>query len=177
MPNRFQLGFLASFALVFSALLLTSNFIRAKLTQAGYDPAQLILLGLPKHDDDGPFRPPSAFLTSRVSMLSQLLALLLAAGTSLFVYWKFNSSTRVPPSTQSRTDLTSRTQACLGLEAMAGVSTRQEGRRLPKHCSVSRRRCFFVSVVSYTLPQLPLQAAPSRGRLGSAHRPTHYPRS
>ncbi|KAF7791920.1 hypothetical protein EIP86_002946 [Pleurotus ostreatoroseus] len=89
MPNALQLAFLASFALIFSALLLVSNFVRGKLADAGYDPAQLILIGLPK--DDEPFRPPSAILTSRTSMLTQLLALVLAACTTAFVYWKFNT--------------------------------------------------------------------------------------
>ena len=64
MPNSLQLAFLASFALIFSALLLLSNFVRGKLADAGYDPAQLILIGLPK--DDEPFRPPSAILNITV---------------------------------------------------------------------------------------------------------------
>ncbi|KAJ3519946.1 hypothetical protein NM688_g9228 [Phlebia brevispora] len=70
MPNQYQLAFLASFTAVFTFLLLASNFIRAKLADAG---------------------APFAFLTTKGSMLTQLFALVLAVATTAFVYYKFGS--------------------------------------------------------------------------------------
>jgi len=52
MPNKFQLVFLATFASVFSALVLISRFLDSKLLEAGYDYRNLILLGLPGHEMD-----------------------------------------------------------------------------------------------------------------------------
>lgn len=92
MPNQFQLVFLASFVGVFALLLLVSNFVKAKLAEAGYDISQLILIGLPKDDNDAFHTSPSAFLTTRNSMLAQLLAVVLALGTSIVIYLKFGSS-------------------------------------------------------------------------------------
>lgn len=91
MPNQFQLVFLASFVGVFALLLLVSNFVKAKLAEAGYDISQLILIGLPKDDNDAFHTSPSAFLTTRNSMLAQLLAVVLALGTSIVIYLKFGS--------------------------------------------------------------------------------------
>lgn len=50
MPNKYQLAFLATFASVFSALVLVSRFLNSKLLEAGYDYRNLILLGLPGHE-------------------------------------------------------------------------------------------------------------------------------
>ena len=46
MPNRYQVAFLASFVGVLTGLVLLSNFVSSKLKAAGYDPGQLILIGI-----------------------------------------------------------------------------------------------------------------------------------
>lgn len=63
MPNNYQLAFLASTLLSFFSLVFLSRYIQRLLVDAGYDPANLILLGLPK-DTSQPTSPPvmAAFL-------------------------------------------------------------------------------------------------------------------
>lgn len=50
MPNKYQLAFLATFISVFSALLFISNYLQARLKDAGYDISNLILYGLDDKD-------------------------------------------------------------------------------------------------------------------------------
>jgi cytochrome-b5 reductase len=68
MPNRYQLAFLASLFLTFTALLLTSRFINSKLLAAGYDISELILIGLPKNTNP----TPTAMGEVTVPLLSNL---------------------------------------------------------------------------------------------------------
>ena len=93
MPNLLQYVYLASFFLTFLTLATSFHFIKAKLKEAGYDPAEIILFGLP---------PPSNLEegTQNVNMsnfasgtYSQLFALVFTAVTTAFVYYKFNAST------------------------------------------------------------------------------------
>ena len=93
MPNQYQFAFIASFVGVFSFLLLVSAFIKTKLAEAGYDISQLILIGLPR-DESSYQSPPSSTLNTRVAMLAQLIALLLAVGTSAVIYWKYAGNKR-----------------------------------------------------------------------------------
>lgn len=94
MPNRFQLVFLGSFVGVFSALVFLFNYGKAKLRAAGYDISELILIGLPKDENDPPttYSTSSWLTSSKSDMFAQLLALILAVCTSAVVYWKFGSS-------------------------------------------------------------------------------------
>ena len=98
MPNHLQLLFLASFFLTFILLLTLSNFLSSKLREAGYDISNLILIGLPKSEDSHPHSPNQkatsepSFLDVRQSVIAQLLALLLAAASSAFIYFKFGRS-------------------------------------------------------------------------------------
>ncbi|EKM58580.1 uncharacterized protein PHACADRAFT_253032 [Phanerochaete carnosa HHB-10118-sp] len=89
MPNRYQFAFLASFVGVLSGLFLVSNFIKAKLKAAGYDPAQLILIGLPKDENSTPSPLPSWLSSENSEMFAQLFALVLAALTSAAIFYKF----------------------------------------------------------------------------------------
>ncbi|GJE89965.1 cytochrome-b5 reductase [Phanerochaete sordida] len=92
MPNRFQVAFLVSFVGVLTGLVLLSNFVTSKLKAAGYDPAQLILIGLPKdkEHEPTPLALP-AWLSERSDMFAQLFALVLAALTSAAIYYKFGA--------------------------------------------------------------------------------------
>lgn len=56
MPNNYQLAFLASTFASFFALVFLSRYVQRLLVDAGYDPANLILLGLPKSSKPPP--PP-----------------------------------------------------------------------------------------------------------------------
>ena len=97
MPNHLQLLFLASFLLTFILLLTLSNFLSSKLREAGYDISNLILIGLPKSDVSQPHSPnhmatsEPSFLDVRQSIV-QLIALLLAAASSAFIYFRFGRS-------------------------------------------------------------------------------------
>lgn len=66
MPNRYQLVFLASTFASFFALFFISRYIHRPLLDADYDPANLILIGLPKNEPDSlpPTPNMSAFLTN-----------------------------------------------------------------------------------------------------------------
>lgn len=98
MPNHLQLLFLASFILTFLLLLTLSNFLSLKLREAGYDISDLILIGLPKSDVSHPNSPNQmatsepSFLDVRQSVIVQLIALLLAAASSAFFYFRFGLS-------------------------------------------------------------------------------------
>ena len=48
MPNRLQVGFLASFFVTLSSLIFLAHWLKARLKAAGYDISELILIGLPK---------------------------------------------------------------------------------------------------------------------------------
>ncbi|KAI0078947.1 NADH-cytochrome b5 reductase [Panus rudis PR-1116 ss-1] len=87
MPNRYQAVFLLSSISVFLSLVFASKFITAKLKEAGYDPAQLILIGLPK--DDATRNAEKTMPDFNSSNFQQLLALVLAIVTSAAIYWKF----------------------------------------------------------------------------------------
>ena len=94
MPNQLQVAFLASFVGVFSFLLLVSSVLRTKLEDVlGYDISELILIGLPRDPDNASRRASHPFNT-RTGMFAQLLALALAIGTSVVIYWKFASNKR-----------------------------------------------------------------------------------
>ena len=96
MPNRYQLAFLATFVGVFSSLSALAYFAKKKLREAGYDISELILIGLPKDKDSAgnsyTQKPSSPFTSEKASMYAQLLALVLAACTTVVIYWKFGSS-------------------------------------------------------------------------------------
>ena len=95
MPNHLQLLFLASFFLTFIILLTLSNLLSSKLREAGYDISNLVLIGLPKSEHSHPHSPNQMatstppFLDVRQSVVAQLIALLLAAASSAFMYLKF----------------------------------------------------------------------------------------
>ncbi|KAH9486755.1 NADH-cytochrome b5 reductase 1 [Psilocybe cubensis] len=63
MPNKYQLAFLVSFFSVFFSLLFLSNYLGARLRDAGYDVRNLILIGLPT--DNPP--PPSLALVAHMA--------------------------------------------------------------------------------------------------------------
>ena len=97
MPNHLQLLFLGSFFLTFFALLTLSNYLLSKLRQEGYDISNLILLGLPRSDERTPHIAMSSaaapsFLDVHQSVVAQIIAILLAVGSSAFIYLKFGRS-------------------------------------------------------------------------------------
>lgn len=95
MPNHLQLLFLGSFCLTLFTLFALSNYLLSKLRQGGYDISDLILLGLPRSDErthHQPMSAPAHFLDVRQSVVAQVLAILLAVGSSAFIYLKFGRS-------------------------------------------------------------------------------------
>ena len=93
MPNRYQLVFLGSFAVVFASLFFLSSLISTSLKLAGIRVADIILIGLPKNPN---FSEPDASNTQALPMAdftsntyAQLIALALATLTSAFIYFKF----------------------------------------------------------------------------------------
>ena len=98
MPNHLQLLFLGSFFLTFFALFAFSNYLLSKLRQEGYDISNLILLGLPRSNERTPHLAMSAaaaapsFLDVHQSLVTQIVAILLAVGSSAFIYLKFGRS-------------------------------------------------------------------------------------
>ena len=88
MPNCLQFVFLASFFTCFAVLFALSFYLSSKLQQAGYDISRLILIGLPKSENAHPI--PNQMSASATSL--QLVALLLAAVSSAFIYLKFGRS-------------------------------------------------------------------------------------
>ncbi len=87
MPNRLHLVFLVAFFTNFAVLLALSNYLSSKLRQAGYDISRLILIGLPSSENTY----PNQMSASAPSFL-QLVALLVAAASSAFIYLKFGRS-------------------------------------------------------------------------------------
>lgn len=94
MPNRLQVGFLVSFFITLFSLIFLARWAKLRLKAAGYDISELILIGLPRD----PVKPidqahgsaqPSLFQTMSDWALPELLALLLAFATSVFIYVKF----------------------------------------------------------------------------------------
>jgi hypothetical protein len=96
MPNHLQLLFLGSFVLTFFSLLALSNYLLSKLREGGYDISDLILLGLPRSDEQTAHHsmsaPAPSFLDVHQSFVAQVLAILLAVGSSAFIYLKFGRS-------------------------------------------------------------------------------------
>lgn len=94
MPNQLQLLFLGSFCITLFSLFALSNYLLSKLRQGGYDISDLILLGLPRSDErtHHPMSASAPFLDVRQSVLAQVLAILLAVGSSAFIYLKFGRS-------------------------------------------------------------------------------------
>ncbi|KAN0128372.1 ferredoxin reductase [Lactarius tabidus] len=100
MPNHLQFLFLGSFVLTFFSLLALSNYLLSKLREGGYDISDLILLGLPRSDEQTAHHsmsaPAPSFLDVHQSFVAQVLAILLAVGSSAFIYLKFGRSARQP---------------------------------------------------------------------------------
>jgi cytochrome-b5 reductase len=99
MPNKYQLTFLATFVSGFTLLVILSEYVKAKLKQAGYDPARLILIGLePKNGDKlmpaGSEKITIPGLKGDATMYTQVIAGLLAVATTFFLYTKFGNKSR-----------------------------------------------------------------------------------
>jgi cytochrome-b5 reductase len=96
MPNHLQLLFLGCFFLALFGLITLSHYFISKLRHAGYDIADLILLGLPPSDEPTPHLPmttvASSFLDVRQSVVTQIVAILLAVASGAFIYLKFGRS-------------------------------------------------------------------------------------
>ena len=89
MPNHLQFIFLASFVATFAFLFALSTYLYSKLREAGYDISRLILIGLPQSEKVHPI--PNQMSASTPAFL-QLVALLVAAVSSAFIYLKFGRS-------------------------------------------------------------------------------------
>jgi len=77
MPNQFQVAFLVSFSASLVVLVLLSQFITAKLRDAGYPISHLILIGLDKKDNIGDMsssHSPAIFFTVFFVLLSAIYA-------------------------------------------------------------------------------------------------------
>lgn len=100
MPNKFQAGFLLSFFLTLFTLIFLARWAKLRLKAAGYDISDLILIGLPrdpvipdtKTDTASTETLSNIFPTMSDWALPELLALLLAFGTAVFIYVKFTIS-------------------------------------------------------------------------------------
>lgn len=97
MPNRLQWAYLTSFFVTFFSLVAVSRVVNRKLKEAGYDISRLILIGLPPKEGSTMSTQDSTNGTASgpVSLLAgnatQLLALVLAAATSVWIYRKFGA--------------------------------------------------------------------------------------
>ncbi|KAI0067712.1 ferredoxin reductase-like C-terminal NADP-linked domain-containing protein [Artomyces pyxidatus] len=100
MPNSLQLLFLGSFFAVLVTLFGLTAFIQSKLHAAGYHISHIILIGLPRATDDTDTstmaQTAPAFLDIRGNNVAQVLALLFAVASSVFIYIKFGASKRKP---------------------------------------------------------------------------------
>ncbi|KZT74688.1 NADH-cytochrome b5 reductase [Daedalea quercina L-15889] len=102
MPNRLQWAYLTSFIVTFFSLVAVSRFINRKLKEAGYDISRLILIGLPPKEgtmsaQDSTASSASVSAGPLGGSTTQLLALLLAAVTSFWVYKKFGAAQKKKP--------------------------------------------------------------------------------
>jgi cytochrome-b5 reductase len=88
MPSHLQFLFLASFFTTFAVLLALSSYLSSKLREAGYDISRLILIGLPSENT----HPIPNQMTASASSFLQLVAILVAAVSSSFIYFKFGRS-------------------------------------------------------------------------------------
>ena len=92
MPSHLQVLFLASFFTTFAALLALSFYLTSKLREAGYDISRLILIGLPSQNT----HPIPNQMTADAPSFIQLLAVIAAALSSAFIYFKFGRSGTSP---------------------------------------------------------------------------------
>jgi hypothetical protein len=145
MPNRYQFAFVASFLLTFAVLFVASTYIGVKLRAAGYDISELILIGLPENTSMSTSDPlvqgqtTSDFLAQlQQGGYAQLVALLLATLSSLFIYSKFgpSQSASLSYSSRDRTSMSNRAQTCVGVWRLEGISTCEENYRLSEYCHV-----------------------------------------
>jgi len=88
MPSHLQFLFLTSFLTTFAVLLALSSYLYSKLRQAGYDISRLILIGLPSENT----HPIPNQMTASAPSFLQLVAVLVAAISSAFIYFKFGRS-------------------------------------------------------------------------------------
>ena len=97
MPNRLQWAYLTSFFVTFFSLVAVSRVVNRKLKEAGYDISRLILIGLPPKEgstmsaQDSTNSTASAPASLLAGNATQLLALALAAVTSVWIYRKFGA--------------------------------------------------------------------------------------
>lgn len=133
MPNRLQVGFLVSFFLTLFSLIFLARWAKLRLKAAGYDISELILIGLPREPVEHVVDQAQSSLFQTMSdwALPELLALLLAFATSVFIYVKFafskiSKSTVVTRHHSCSSCLSLRTQARSGLTDMARVPLGRE---------------------------------------------------
>jgi cytochrome-b5 reductase len=97
--NRLQFTYLTSFVGTFSTLFFASRFIDGKLKAAGYDISELILIGLPKNrtltsTSINTMEQVPSMLADFQNGYAQLLALALAVVSSIFIYFRFASTSK-----------------------------------------------------------------------------------
>jgi len=91
MPFLSQLAFVSSFVVVFGSLYTVTSLIDYKLKSAGYDLPKLILLGFPKDSSRPTNKMDVSFLDNlRDSQYAQIAVGIVAAITSLVIYYKFS---------------------------------------------------------------------------------------
>lgn len=97
MPNRLQCAYLTSFLATLFSLVAVSHVVNQKLKDAGYDISRLILVGLPPKEGtvmstqdstNSTAMAPAALLAENAP---QLLAFVLAAVTSVWIYRRFGA--------------------------------------------------------------------------------------
>lgn len=97
MPNRLQCAYLTSFFVTFFSLVVVSHVVNRKLKEAGYDISRLILVGLPPKEGTTMSAQDSTNSTAvapaglLAGNATQLLAFVLAAVTSAWIYKKFGA--------------------------------------------------------------------------------------
>lgn len=92
MPNRYQLALVVSTVASFSALFLLSRAVLGLLSRAGYDPANIILIGLPST----PAQPAMSLLSSvdlgHVLTSPALVALAVTIAGTFYYFFHSSSS-------------------------------------------------------------------------------------
>ncbi|TBU48412.1 hypothetical protein BD309DRAFT_949715, partial [Dichomitus squalens] len=89
MPNRFQVAFLISFVATLFLLIVTTEFVKAKLHQRGIYVSDLILLGTGKIPQREPIASADIMSDVFSASYNQLIPLALALITSVLLYAKF----------------------------------------------------------------------------------------
>lgn len=166
MPNQFQVAFLVSFSATLVVLVLLSQFIAAKLRDAGYPISHLILIGLDKKDNSGDMsssHSPAIFFTVFFVLLSAIYAKFTFKRllfSSVYVVFSHTTTTQVAPNLSTQT-------------AGKSFPSKRKSKSLRTPQCASRPSLDTQITPANQILQLPFQTPPPQRRLGPTHRPAH----